>query len=649
MTAILALLGRLFARPRRRDGAPPFLRIMPIVLLLWPVTSCGAQPVATNAYYVSPSGSDSNAGTEVAPWKTLGYALTKLNAGDTLYLRGGTYFESERTTSRSGTASAPIVIQSYPGERAVIDGSLPDFQAAPNDAWELVNSTLQLYRSKRTFSGSRIRAWLTNDNLQLIEYSSAQNLESTNYGQVNGTAPLYIGPGVQLRPDGHVYIRLQPNPTDLVNASGQQITAVPADPNPGNNKIALFTSKYIVELDGASYIQFRDVTLSYSQSIIDAKNGAHHIGFTGCTFDFGTYGFVLRDNIHDWNIASSGFNNGLPGFVYWTDVKNGDKESAEAYPEFQSAAIIGAIHGFTISKNTFHDTFDALDIDTGSTDSQITGNVFQTIRDDAIELSKTVSNIEVNKNLLWTVGSGISIDGAKGQAGQVYIHHNVIDNSAYQHGGRPGNYREDDWPVWQVIDPFGSHNASDGDAWWKVYNNTIVTRRSGYDWNPSGPSAVGGNSEKYVYNNIFYVLDDRVVFRDELVSKGTHYDGNMYYRLKPGKYPLFVNFADGKDYQSLADFLSKSKTNWERTSLEADPGLSASALAAGFTGVTSMWERYRPANRLAYTPGASYDGLNWPGTAGVTYRGAVPPNESVSDWLLSNFIPFAAVLQTLFQ
>ena len=45
-------------------------------------------------YYVSPSASnasDANSGTEALPWKTLNKANATLRAGDTVYLKAGTY------------------------------------------------------------------------------------------------------------------------------------------------------------------------------------------------------------------------------------------------------------------------------------------------------------------------------------------------------------------------------------------------------------------------------------------------------------------------------------------------------------------------------------------------------------------------------
>ena len=83
-------------------------------------------PFFSTTYYVAPSssgGSDSNAGTLAAPFETLQYAINQLSAGDTLYIRAGTYRETI-TIDEDGTSGNLITIQNYNNEVVSIDGTV---------------------------------------------------------------------------------------------------------------------------------------------------------------------------------------------------------------------------------------------------------------------------------------------------------------------------------------------------------------------------------------------------------------------------------------------------------------------------------------------------------------------------------------------
>src|SRR4051812_25906423 len=71
--------------------------------------------------FASPSGSDSAAGTEAAPFKSAAKLGRSLSPGDVGCLRAGTYLD-DVTISRGGTADAPVTYTSYPGERAKVVG-----------------------------------------------------------------------------------------------------------------------------------------------------------------------------------------------------------------------------------------------------------------------------------------------------------------------------------------------------------------------------------------------------------------------------------------------------------------------------------------------------------------------------------------------
>jgi hypothetical protein len=79
-------------------------------------------------YYVATTGSDSNAGTMDAPWATLQKGASTAVAGDTVWIRGGTYAVTTPANSgaginfsKSGTSSANINYFAYQGEVPVFD------------------------------------------------------------------------------------------------------------------------------------------------------------------------------------------------------------------------------------------------------------------------------------------------------------------------------------------------------------------------------------------------------------------------------------------------------------------------------------------------------------------------------------------------
>ncbi len=93
------------------------IRALFLLLTCCFVFSCCAQ---ATTYYVAKTGSDSNSGSQTAPWLTIGHAASKVAAGDTVYVGAGTYSESV-TFSTSGTSSAPIT---FNGQGvAIVDGT----------------------------------------------------------------------------------------------------------------------------------------------------------------------------------------------------------------------------------------------------------------------------------------------------------------------------------------------------------------------------------------------------------------------------------------------------------------------------------------------------------------------------------------------
>jgi MYXO-CTERM domain-containing protein len=82
-------------------------------------------PAGAATYYVATTGSDSNAGTQSAPFATVGHAQTAAAAGDTVYIRGGRFAINSGTVgvsfTKSGSSGALINYFAYSGEIPVFD------------------------------------------------------------------------------------------------------------------------------------------------------------------------------------------------------------------------------------------------------------------------------------------------------------------------------------------------------------------------------------------------------------------------------------------------------------------------------------------------------------------------------------------------
>ena len=240
------------------------------------------------AYYASTRGNDRDAGSIARPWRTLQFALDRLGPGDTLFVRGGTYFE-RLTASVHGTPGAPIVVRSYPGERAVLDSGTPEFRAAGNRDWELTDPALGEYRSARAFSHGNIYAYVSgvrgyeNERVVLVPYTSAAAFRAATDQYVDASTPFYVGPGTLWDPrDRRIHIRLAKT-RDLRFAESRYGTVFAADrPDPRQFAIILSQADATLTVTGAHLI-FKDLTVDQALKSILLTSRAHHIVFDGVT------------------------------------------------------------------------------------------------------------------------------------------------------------------------------------------------------------------------------------------------------------------------------------------------------------------------------------------------------------------------------
>jgi nitrous oxidase accessory protein NosD len=89
-------------------GHEPILQLLPPEPATQP-----KRPTPTREWYVSPTGNDSNAGTQASPFRTISRAVLAVSAGERVHVLAGTYAEKVLVdaNAREGRADAPIVLQ----------------------------------------------------------------------------------------------------------------------------------------------------------------------------------------------------------------------------------------------------------------------------------------------------------------------------------------------------------------------------------------------------------------------------------------------------------------------------------------------------------------------------------------------------------
>ena len=118
-------------------------------------------PSSTHALdlYVSPTGNDSNPGTQTQPFQSIPRAQTEvrnliklgLSSPTTVFLRSGTYRLSSTlsfTELDSGTSQYPITYTSYPGESAIISGGIgiTGWTKTTGPVWQATITTTKPFR-----------------------------------------------------------------------------------------------------------------------------------------------------------------------------------------------------------------------------------------------------------------------------------------------------------------------------------------------------------------------------------------------------------------------------------------------------------------------------------------------------------------------
>ena len=243
-------------------------KILIIILagLLLYVSAFFAQPARVGTtYYVAISGNDANAGTQIAPWKTIQKAENTMSAGDTVIVSSGTYNERLSVT-RSGLASLPITFRAR--GIVVMQGFKIPASYIKIDGFEIANTPGSSWRDRANGSG--------------VYLSGSNNILNDNYIHNTPAAGIYLAPSAN------------------------------------NNTISRNRIAYPVEC--GIYIQG-------SNNLIDSNDISHSRGIEGSDADgirfFGSGNTVKKNYIHDIMLSDSpGQSPHIDAFQTWGPATN---------------------------------------------------------------------------------------------------------------------------------------------------------------------------------------------------------------------------------------------------------------------------------------------------------------------------------------
>lgn len=582
------------------------------------------------AKYVDPQkGSDENPGTEDRPFLTLAHAVTKLAPGETLYLRGGTYYEHVTVTAQ-GTAEKPITIAGYPGELAIIDGGLREFFEQPEQAWEPVeDGALGEFRSTKTYpdlggkpESVNVLGNFGDSMLPLQGYHFLGDLRSDNpywnvSQKVGSTDYVYCGPGIYYDPEsGRIHCRLAHT---KLNALGDFNYRGETDPRKIPLVIAGFAGGSPLRLQNAQWVRLQDLVLRGAREATLAIDGCRHIELVGLTIYGGsaavnasdTWGLrvlntACRGLAAPWTFRGSLKYRSIEARIFsasrWEPTGQDNRDFEIAYSEFTDC-VDGIFLG-NVRRVRFHH------------------NLVDNVSDDAIFLTAQTAydgtthggDVQIYQNLFarclttfaFGVGHGrqkITAQGVQTGAG-VDIFRNVFDFRG------PVMYH---WPTGpdddQQLPSLGRFAGDHGSPAWepmRIYHNTILAGdppRYDYGTDGLGRAVVPGTSRR-VFNNI--ICQKLGMIGQSLPDPATAdyiADANLFWSLTDG--PTFQGEIFSRFRRSIA--FEQSKRNYE-------PGWTVHDQFADplFVSLTPNW-RKPPDLRLQAESPAVNQGIYLPG------------------------------------
>lgn len=568
-----------------------------------PAASNRALPTGSMLVVDAAKGDDGNAGTQTAPLRSVQAAINRATLGTTIMLRGGLYFERLMVAMR-GSADKPITLRSWPGETAMIDGSLPEFSQSPDKAWQPAgDGAIGEFRSTKAYPNVRdVIGAFGDSKIGLSSYFHRSDLQATNElvdyddwnkAKTTDIKPLWCGPGLWYDAvSGHIHCRLShTHLPGLDNYAGE------TDPRKLPLILAPFRSVPLL-IDGAAHVRIQDLVIrgaGYDAVILDK---AEHIEFDNVTVWCGSYGIRARAT-GPLKLHRCGLYGSCPPWLFRTDT------SKRAYPgrpnrditrlNTHATLVVDNGREFEVFAHPCNDNWEISHCEfTDSHDGPYLGgvsvkfhhNLIEGTQDDGIYLSPMYprhlfmgggAEIHIHQNIFRGCLTALAFGGSEDTRDKVFIYRNLFDLRPAVLTGRP-SVRDRELRV-----SHGKLMGDHGSPPWSamtIYHNTILAKEQARDASMASLGAVRSGLPRRTFNNLFVHLEKLPGFVPPTLDQPVEADGNLYWA--PGTSEqaaaaLFQRYRQSKDYAAQKEISPNSVSD---RSLVADPRFAISDLNA---------------------------------------------------------------------
>ena len=571
----------------------------------------------------SPDGLFDNEGTVTSPY-SLDKGLQELaNGENVLFLRGGTYVRQVEINGLIGSAAQPKVICSYPGERAVIDGTLEDFRETPNAVWQPapgLNSDEYVSVEPYDHDNNNAARGSFLDRIphtRLITHQLLGDLQSENERcghlprdqDVDGPEPhpdttkektrrpfVYMGPGIHQDDDGFIHVRLSPTHNNIAGFPDYD-----GETDPRKVPLAIWTSvKATLRIVKCTSLHLCDLTVRHGTTTVVVED-CTDVHLDHVDVFAGNAGLELR-SCTGTVLTHCLLDGGLPPWHFRSDRKDefllaSDTNGvAHAPGENTMKALLGGnkhCQDTTISFCEFVNGHDNFLFGNGVRFSR---NWVRNMNDDAIVIdTENAADHRIFANVIEQCQMAISSGGDVVAGSGTFVFRNLIDlrrsfakNRPRPLGAVDGKGKPIPDPVVNAGDILATgalykSNAPDGPL--AIFQNTIVVKdQESHESFPFFRRFEGTAPPVSLrsYNNVFISVntvpgtDRPILFLPDPDQSLAETNGNAYHRAGQFSDGPLLRRRGPHDFASLAEWLASA--DFHASELTHPPGYEHDAI-----------------------------------------------------------------------